>query len=281
MFPDRRDRTKTDGAESAAEAAVKKCWKEGEPQMITETDGIILKQTRLPDDRRILVLFTRKFGKISAGTSIQLNGKNKSSLALRVFTHGRYELFFGGKSCNVNAAETLDSYFKIGEDIDKYMLASYILEFTDRLIMENQPNEKLFELLVEFLRLLERRKTKPESLILIYQWKALDTCGFMPGLDGCVRCGAPVTPPQGSFSVADGGLICEDCGNSGSVNKRLLYNMEFDIIRILKSIRDNEISVFENLALNDGIYDCLKSILRDYISYHLDINKLKSESYLI
>ena len=53
--------------------------------MITETDGIILKQTpRLPDDRRMLG-FTRKFGKISAGTSIRLNGKNKSSLALRVF----------------------------------------------------------------------------------------------------------------------------------------------------------------------------------------------------
>ena len=152
---------KTDGAESAAEAAVKKCWQEGEPRdLITETDGIILKQTRLPDDRRMLVLFTRKFGKISAGTSIRLNGENKSSLALRVFTHGRYELFFGGKSCNVNAAETLNSYFKIGEDIDKYMLASYILEFTDRLIMENQPNEKLFELLVEFLRLLERRRSK-------------------------------------------------------------------------------------------------------------------------
>ena len=65
--------------------------------MITETDGIILKQIRLPDDRRMLVLFTRKFGKISAGTSIRLNGRNKSSLALRVFTHGRYELFFRRK----------------------------------------------------------------------------------------------------------------------------------------------------------------------------------------
>ena len=96
--------------------------------MITETDGIILKQTRLPDDRRMLVLFTRKFGKISAGTGIRLSGKSKSSLALRVFTHGRYELFFGGRSCNINAAETLNSYFKIGEDVDKYMMASYVLE---------------------------------------------------------------------------------------------------------------------------------------------------------
>ena len=249
--------------------------------MITETDGIILKQTRLPDDRRMLVLFTRKFGKISAGTGIRLNGKNKSSLALRVFTHGRYELFFGGRSCNINAAETLNSYFKIGEDIDKYMIASYVLEFTDRLTAENQPNEKLFCLLLDFMRILEQRRAKPESLLLIYQWKALEACGFMPGLDACVRCGTPAESSFGGFSVVDGGVICENCSRSGSVNKNLLYSVKFDIIRILKSIRNNEIGAFENLALHDGVYDCLKSILHDYISYHLDINKLKSENYLI
>lgn len=246
--------------------------------MITETDGIILKQVRLPDDRRMLVLFTRKFGKISAGTSIKLNGKNKSSLALRVFTHGRYELFFGGRSCNVNAAETVSSYFGIGEDIDKYMLASYILEYTDRLLPENQPQEELFELLVDFLRLLEKRRTKPESLALIYQWKALGACGFLPHLDSCVRCGE--TEADGAFSVADGGLICAACRDSDRVNKRLLYDLKFDIIKILKSICGNRIAAFENLALNDEVYDYLNSILRDYISYHLDINNLKSEIYL-
>lgn len=249
--------------------------------MVTGTEGIILKQIRLPDDRRMLVLFTRKFGKISAGTSIKLNGKNKSSLALRVFTHGRYELFFGGRSCNINAAETVSSYFRIGEDIDKYMLASYVLEYTDRLTVENQPNEKLFELLAEFLRIMEKRKSKPESLVLIYQWKALDACGFMPHLDGCVRCGKQTEGEKnGAFSVSEGGLVCENCKKSGNINKSLLYSMKFDIIKILKSIRDNEIRVFENLALNDEVYDCLKSVIRDYISYHLDINKLKSESYL-
>ena len=247
--------------------------------MVTDTDGIILKQTKLPDDRRMLVLFTRKFGKISAGTSIKLNGKNKSSLALRVFTHGRYELFFGGRSCNINAAETISSYFGIGEDIDKYLLASYVLEFTDRLIQENQPNEPLFDMLIDFMRILEKRKSKPESLVLIYQWKALGDCGFMPHLNSCVRCGEKNA--AGGFSVADGGVICENCKNSDQINKRLLYSLEFDIIKILKSIRDNEISVFENLALNEEIYGCLKSVIRDYISYHLDINKLKSETYLI
>ena len=59
--------------------------------MVTDTDGVILRQTRLPGDRRMLVILTRRFGKISAGTGIRTNGKNKSALALRVFTHGKYE----------------------------------------------------------------------------------------------------------------------------------------------------------------------------------------------
>ena len=57
--------------------------------MVTETDGIILRQINIANDRKILVLLTRKFGKISAGTGIRTSGKRKSSLPLRAFTHGR------------------------------------------------------------------------------------------------------------------------------------------------------------------------------------------------
>lgn len=80
--------------------------------MVTDTDGLILRQVKLPEDRRMLVLFTRKYGKISAGTNIKINGKNRSSLALRAFTHGRYELFRGREIFNINAAETLESILR-------------------------------------------------------------------------------------------------------------------------------------------------------------------------
>lgn len=33
--------------------------------MVTDTDGLILRQVKLPEDRRMLVLFTRKYGKIT------------------------------------------------------------------------------------------------------------------------------------------------------------------------------------------------------------------------
>ncbi len=246
--------------------------------MVTDTDGLILRQVKLPEDRRMLVLFTRKYGKISAGTNIKINGKNRSSLALRAFTHGRYELFRGREIFNINAAETLESYFKIGEDVDKYLYCSYALEFTDKVTQEYQPSEQALDTLIDFLRIMETRKSKLKSVVIVYQWKLIDICGYMPSLDQCVRCGSKEIPAV--FSVADGGVLCGKCKNSGKVNLRLLYELKFDIIKTLKFIKNHDMKSFEKLALNNEISAYMEEILKEYISYHLDINNLKSESYL-
>lgn len=249
--------------------------------MVTDTDGVILRQTRLPGDRRMLVILTRRFGKISAGTGIRTNGKNKSALALRVFTHGKYEIFHGRTSFSLNAAETLESYYKIGEDVDKYMYASYALEFTEKILQEEEPAERVLDMMLDLLRLISVRKTKLQSLIVMYQWKLVDICGYMPSLHGCARCGRPeseITP--GGLSVVDGGLVCMDCIKSGTVNMRLLYRNKFDIIKILDFIRVNDMRSLGKLALKDDVSAYLSEILKEYVSYHLDINKLKSESYL-
>lgn len=249
--------------------------------MVTDTDGIILRQTKLPGDRRMLVILTRRFGKISAGTSIKMNGKNKSALALRVFTHGKYEIFHGRSSFNINAAETLESYYKIGEDVDKYMYASYVLEFTEKMLQEEQQAEPVLDMLIDCLKLLQARRSKIESLVVMYQWKLVDMCGYMPSLRGCARCGRSeneVSP--GGFSVADGGIICPDCIKSGAVNMRLLYPVKFDIIKILEFIRVHDMKTLGKLALKEDVSAYLTEILKEYVSYHLDINKLKSESYL-
>ena len=64
--------------------------------MYTETEGIVLRQTKTVNGRRIILLFSEKYGKSAAGTSIKETGKKKSSLALRPFAYGRYELYKKG-----------------------------------------------------------------------------------------------------------------------------------------------------------------------------------------
>ena len=246
--------------------------------MITETDGIILKQTNIAHDRKMLVLLTRRFGKISAGTGLPAIGKKKSSLPLRPFTHGRYELFHGRKIFNIDGAETIESFYEIGENVDSFFCASCALEFTDKALMENMPAERVLDTLISLLRILSARKTGFRSLLMIYQWKVLQHLGFMPGLNLCVKCGSG--SGAAGLSISDGGVICESCRDSGTVNMRLLYDLKFDIIRTLRFIEKNEMEAFSHLAFREDTAKYLYEILKDYVLYHLDIEELKSEAYI-
>ena len=82
--------------------------------MLTDTEGIVLRQVKTSYGRRMVLLFSKKYGKISAGTSIAEKGRNRSSLALRPFTYGRYEMFKNRESYNINSADVIRSYYGIG-----------------------------------------------------------------------------------------------------------------------------------------------------------------------
>ena len=53
--------------------------------MITDTEAIVLRQVKTVGGRRMILLFSKKFGKISVGTNATEGGKSKSALAIRPF----------------------------------------------------------------------------------------------------------------------------------------------------------------------------------------------------
>ena len=172
--------------------------------MLTDTEGIVLRQVKTSYGRRMILLFSKKYGKISAGTGLNERGKGKSSLALRPFTYGRYELFKNRDSYNINGAEVLKSYYGIGEDVDKYMNGAYVLEFTERVLAEEVPSPGIFSLLIDFFDLLENRDKGIGTLVLAYQTKVFRYTGVMPQLERCAICGEE--KPAFKFSVEEGEL---------------------------------------------------------------------------
>lgn len=248
--------------------------------MITDTEGIILRQTKTVNGRRMVLLFSKKYGKINVGTSINEKGRGKSALAMRPFTYGRYELFKSRSSYNINSAEVLKSYYKIGEDVDKYMHSSYVLEFTEKLLNDEQPSQGIFHLILDFFSVMETRQKKHSTIVLGYQVQSLKRMGVMPQLEICARCGEENDPLF--FSVKDGGIICTSCGKNLeiSANDSLIYPIDFGIVDILKYFSVNPLKGFENLALAEDAERQLQTIIREYVAYHLDIGNLKSESFL-
>ncbi|MDO4482059.1 MAG: DNA repair protein RecO [Bacillota bacterium] len=240
--------------------------------MQVQTRGIILRQTRIMNDKRMLVIFTERFGKISvASGSDSGRGRTKSSLAYKPFTLGNYDLYKVKDTFRMGRGETVKSYYKIGENVDKYLEASFVLEFTDKLLVENEPVQALFNLLSDYFEILERRTREYSFLTTVYMIKAIQICGYMPRLGECVVCGKKNT--DFSFYIEGGGAICRQCAQDNG----LIYKSDSDIIDKIVFISRHSIKDMEKIYLETDSLEKMNSLIRGYTKYHLDISDLKSE----
>lgn len=268
--------------------------------MYTETDGIVLKKLKLTNGKTLLTVFTQKFGKISAGTGINEKNRNKSSMAVRPFSFSRFEMFKNIGNYNIVSGELLESYYKIGEDIDKYVEAAYILEYTDRILVDDSPSPQIYSLLLDYLKLISARKGDYQTLTIAYQLKTLKYLGIAPAIKECASCSSKDCfrvdgkETELYFSIECGGLLCKECTervkkeqDSNIIAKKtdknedeiLIYPINFDMIRVVAYILDNPLKALDKVKLVKTIETDLRRILRRYLKYHLDIEKLKSESF--
>ncbi len=232
----------------------------------------------------MLLLFTREYGVISAGTNISERGKSKSTLALQHFTFGRYVIHMSGSGYQIDRAEVIRSFYSLSENLDKFFQGAYVLEFTSKALHPEVRMPAVFDMLLTFFDMLESREKGFGTLVLAYQTRLFRMLGVAPVLDRCAICGKPAGQ---WFSIEDGGLICDSCRarilreeGENSSRSALIYQTSFDIINALKYFNENSLNRLENIALNKDTGVMLQKIVREYAAYHLDVSNLKSESMI-
>lgn len=246
--------------------------------MIIETEGIVLKQVKAINGRKMLTIFTPKYGKISCATNIAPNKKSKSNLYASPFSYSKYNLFKGREMYSLNSGEVIESYYEIGEDYDKYLAASYALELSDKILLMEDPNPKIFLLLKDFLYEIKNTQTKYDTILIAYIVKIISCLGIMPNLNSCCNCDTKDNINT-FFSVSGGGIICDSCAKNAIQNNdnQLIYETNFGIVETLRYLEKEPFSRFTKIALNDDVSKKLKEILIEYLKYHLDIGELKTE----
>jgi len=174
-----------------------------------QTRGIIIKRKKCGEADRFLVIYTKKKGKIK----VVAKGSRKilSKLA------GHIEPFYfsdlsiiSGKNINTLAgAELIDDYAILRENSLKTAYAYYICEVLDNLIIDTEPSEEIFNLL---LNTLENLKTINNSLLLRhFEVQLLTHLGHKPELNKCVKCGKTLKLEGNYFSNILGGVVCLGC----------------------------------------------------------------------
>ena len=286
-------------SENPAEAFLECCFEDSsgvhicfmcsrDEKMIITTEGIVLRQRKIAGNRRMIVIFTRQYGKISAGTSINEKSRNKAALALRPFTFAEYDLFRGREAYSINSASVRRSYYSIGEDIDRFMTASAFIEFLDKVTADEEPLPGLYDLAIEFLESVSRTTGSSETLLFAFIVRSLRLLGVSPEMNCCVSCGkqqSDLTYGKGvngkdkmpQFSVTAGGIICDECAE---IEKRegnaLIYRPSFDIIDVFRYFQSKPLSTFEKVTLKGSAEGMIKKILAEYTERYLGVDVLSN-----
>ncbi|MBL3687049.1 DNA repair protein RecO [Leucobacter zeae] len=176
--------------------------------------GVVLRTHKLGEADRIVTLLTRGRGLQRAVAKGVRRTSSKFGARLEPFMVADIQCYEGRTLDTITQAETLGAYGPpISADYDRYRAGSVIVETAARLA-EGDSSRELYTLLVGALRTLAGGRIPPELVRDGYLLRAMAVAGWTPGLDTCVRCGAP--GPHTVVAVQYGGVLCETCRAPGS-----------------------------------------------------------------
>lgn len=175
---------------------------------------VILRTHKLGEADRIVILLSRRHGKIRAVAKGVRRTSSRFGSRLEPFMVADVQLYQGRSLDIVQQAESLGAY---GADIvahyDRYTSAHAMVEAADRL-NEAEATPQQYLLLVGGLRALAKGEHASRSVLDSYLLRAMALSGWAPGLTDCARCGR--RGPHDSFVAQLGGMICTDCAPVGS-----------------------------------------------------------------
>lgn len=172
--------------------------------------GLVVHRLNLGETDKILTLFTRDHGKLSAVAKGARRASSRLSGATELFTRSRLLLATGKTLDIITQCEITESFPGLRTDLECLARATYFCELLDRFTHERDStmSAELFDLTTDALTLLERADVYLDAVVHAYELRLLEIEGYAPVLDRCLRCGGELDHRQLGFSPALGGTLC-------------------------------------------------------------------------
>jgi len=225
--------------------------------MLSKTEGIILSNREYGETHKIVTILTKEHGKLSA----ICRGANKVNSRLNVVTQpflkGNYLIYLSKGLSTVQQGEVVDSYRYLREDIIKTAYAAYIIELTDKLLLEKESDLYVFS---ELSNTLKRMNEEENDVIPVtmYELKMFQKGGFGPIINHCVLC--QQTERLCAFSIKEGGILCENCVH----NDEYAYRISVKLIQLLQIFINTPIANIGKISVQKDNERLLRRLMDEY-----------------
>ncbi len=234
-----------------------------------EDQALVLSTVDFGEADRMVTLFTRERGKLTAFAAGARKSKRRFAGALEPFTLICAQLVSTrGETFRLDSADIEAGYYSVREDLPRIARALYCLELCRELCREQEAQPGLFAQLVDYLALLDRKEAGPTSLIA-FELEALAHAGLMPRFEPCSICGGS-TGERPRFDPGHGGVTCEGC----AARAHFGVPVSPELVEALKRLQ-----VGARVPLPPAARRQARELLNLFISHHLG-KKLKSVDFL-
>ncbi len=242
-------------------------------ERLYRAEGIVLREMDYAEADRILTLLTPA-GKLKVIARGIRRPTSRKVGHLGLFFRARLLIAKGRELDTITQAESIEEFEGIRTDLLRFAYACYAGELVERLAQEEEANEPLYELVLDALRwFAEERDLRLWARY--FELRLLAQSGYQPELFNCVACHAPIRPQTNFFSAAQGGLLCNLCGQAEPQAKALSVNAQ----KVLRYLQKQSPEGVRALAVSEATHAELENVLEDYLEYTLE-RELKSVAFL-
>jgi DNA repair protein RecO (recombination protein O) len=144
-----------------------------------KSEGIVLARRDYGEADRILILFSKDFGKLSLLAKGIRKLKSRKRGHLEVFSYIKFSAISGKGLDIITEAEIINNFSLVRKNLKKVSVAYYFMEVVGRVTREGEKNEDLFEIILDYLARLEKTD-KLSSLRKGFVIDILVVLGFWP-----------------------------------------------------------------------------------------------------
>ena len=178
------------------------------------TDAIVLRSVDEGEADRRVTLLTPGWGKAQAYVRGARRITSRLGGHLDVLNHSRVSLAVGARWNVVTGAESIASFGRLKQDLDRIAAALYLAELTGAMLPEEAPHPAAYRLLLDALRAIDGGAADDRLTARYLELRLLEDTGYMPELSVCVVCGRTVEPDRHRFAPDMGGVTCDACAVS-------------------------------------------------------------------
>lgn len=179
------------------------------------TCGLVLRETVTRDADKILTVLTPDRGRLSVIARGARRKGSRVAAACQLLAYSEMTLYEKGRWIMLDAADTIELFDGLRQDLTALSLAAYFAELTEA--VSDGSGGDVLPLLLNALYALSALKKPPQLVKPAFQFRLMALAGYEPMADGCALCGAP-QPENPMLDVVHGVVHCGKCREKGGLS---------------------------------------------------------------